>query len=108
MRKIKLIPDVPFFNSCDATILDVTDGERKRGKITIEYAKVDVQQLQRQGLDYEGALDYYKDRIDKTVRLYIAGDWTCIAGHDELMTIIEEHVKPYYDAPLQTTGVQNK
>lgn len=104
MRKIKLIPDAPFFNSCDAAILDVTDGERKRGKITVEYAKVDVMQLQRQGLDYEGALNYYRDRIDRTVKLYIAGDWVCVEGYDQLMSIIEEHVKPYYDEQAETTG----
>ena len=43
MHQIKLVPASPFFNSCDLTVFDVTDGrDKKRCKITVEYAKVDV------------------------------------------------------------------
>ena len=97
MRKIKLLPDKPFFNYCDIAIVDVTDGmEKKRGKLTIEYAKADITRLQKQGMDYDATLEYFKNTIDATVKYYILGDWTCTGGYDEVMEIIESHVKPYY------------
>ncbi len=98
MHKIKLVPDQPFYNSCDITVYDVTgEKEKKRCKITAEYAKVDVQQLKDRGLDLAGAMEYYKDWIYKVVRHYIADDWECVQGQEEILEIIREHIEQYFE-----------
>lgn len=98
MHKIKLVPDSPFYNNCDLTVYDVTgEKEKKRCKITVEYAEVDVRQLKEKGLDYEGALSHYKDWIYNVVKHYIADDWECSEGMDEIMEIIRSHVRPYFE-----------
>lgn len=97
MRKIKLVPDKPFYNSCDITVFDVTgEKEKKRCKITAEYAKVDVEQLKRQNMDYQAAMEYYREWIYKVVKHYIADDWECAEGMDEVIEIIRERVEPYF------------
>ncbi|MDO4486234.1 MAG: hypothetical protein Q4C46_06520 [Bacillota bacterium] len=96
MRKIKLVPDKPFHNRCEIAIIDMTDGEKRRGKITAEYARADINQLQKQGLDYDGAMNYFREMIDDVIRYYILGDWECVGGYDETMEIIASHVKLYY------------
>lgn len=97
MHKIKLVPDMPFYNSCDITVYDVTSGkEKKRCKIKAEYAEVDVRQLKQQDMNYAAAMDYYRDWIYKVVKHYIADDWECTEGLEETMEIIEEHIKKYF------------
>ena len=98
MRKILLKPDHPFHNSCDVAIIDITDGqEKKRGSLTLEYARVDVQQFKDRGMDLSQIMEYYKTAIDANVRHYIAGDWTCEEGLDTVMDIVEEHIRSYFD-----------
>ncbi len=57
MKQIKLVPDPPFYNSVDVAVLDfpagLDDPPRRRCKITVEFAEVDVRQLQARGLDHE-------------------------------------------------------
>ena len=57
MKQIKLVPDPPFYNSVDVAVLDFPAGldgpPRRRCKITVEFAEVDVRQLQARGLDHE-------------------------------------------------------
>lgn len=98
MHKIKLVPAAPFYNSCDLTIYDVTQGkEKKRGTITVEYAKVDVDGIKGQGHDtLDKAMTYYKEWIYAVVRHYIADEWEATEGHDEIMGIIKEHIVKYY------------
>lgn len=97
MHKIKLVPDKPFYNSCDITVFDVTgEKEKKRCKITVEYAAVDVRQLKQQDMDYEAAMTYYQDWIYKVVKHYIADDWECTEGMDEILEIIREHIEQYF------------
>lgn len=97
MHKIKLVPDKPFYNRCDITVYDVTgEKEKKRCKIAVEYAEVDVKQLKQQGMNYETALEDYKDWIYRVVKHYIADDWECTEGFEEIMEIIQEHIKPYF------------
>lgn len=96
MRKIKLVPDKPFHNYCNISIVDVTDEEKRRGQITIEYARVDIKQLQQQGKDYDAAMDYFMGRINDVIKYYIADDWECTEGCDEVMDIISSHIKPYF------------
>ena len=98
MRKIILKPDQPFYNSCDIAIIDVTEGsEKKRGKLTVEYGKVDVQALIDQGMDMDKAMEHYRSAIDANVRYYICGDWECADGYDQSMAIVREHISPYFD-----------
>lgn len=98
MHKIKLVPAKPFYNSCDLTVYDVTEGkEKKRCKITAEYAKVDVDAIKRQGHDtMEKAMIYYKEWIYAVVRHYIADDWEATEGYEEILAIIQEHIAQYY------------
>lgn len=97
MHKIKLVPDLPFYNSCDVAVYDVTgDKEKKRCKITVEYAEADVRQLKERGLDGHSVMDYYKEWIYKVVKHYIADDWQCTEGLDEIMSIIREHIEKYF------------
>lgn len=102
MKEIKLIPDAPFFNSVDVAVLDFpngTDGEmRQRCKITLEFAEYDVRQLQGRELDFQAAMDYYRDRIYKLVKLHISQDWECVGGMDEVLAIVETALKRYYAA----------
>lgn len=98
MHKIKLVPASPFYNSCDLTVYDVTDGrEKKRCKITVEYAKVDVDAIKRDGHDtFDKAMNYYKEWIYAVVRHYIADEWEATDGYDEIMDIVAEHIQQYY------------
>ncbi len=100
MKEIKLVADKPFFNSVDVAVMDFPNGvegePRKRCKVTIEYAKVDVEQLKKRGLSFDEAMEYYKDWLYKVVKVHISQDWTCVGGHDEVMEIIKEKVEQYY------------
>lgn len=100
MKQIKLIPDPPFYNSLDITVLDFpsgTDAEpRRRCKISVEFAEADVKQLQSRGLDFEAAMSYYKSWIYDVVKLHIAQDWECVGGMDEVLSAVEAALKRYY------------
>lgn len=98
MHQIKLVPASPFFNSCDLTVFDVTDGrDKKRCKITVEYAKVDVDALKKKGhTTFEDAMQYYREWLYAVVRHYIADDWEATEGHDEIMQIVADHISRYY------------
>lgn len=98
MRKIRLEPVLEFGSRADFAIIDVTEEPaRKRGTITIDYAPSDIRQLQQRGLDLDGAIEYYKDRIYSLVKYYISGDWECAGGYDEAIEIIMQHVRPNYE-----------
>lgn len=100
MKEIKLRADKPFKNNVDVAVLDFPQGrdgeERQRCKITVEFAEYDVQQLQSRGLDFEAAMDYYKDWINRVVKVHLSSEWKCVEGWDDVMGIIAEKVKMYY------------
>lgn len=100
MKEIKLIAGKPFLNNVDVALIDFPHGregeERQRCKFTVEFAEYDVKQLQAKGLDYEGAMNYYKDWLNRVIKVHIACDWECVEGYDELISIISEKVKLYY------------
>ena len=100
MKEIKLVPDKPFFNSLDVAIMDFPKGieaePRRRCKVTVEYAKVDVEQLIKRGLSLDEAMEYYKDWWYKVVKVHISQDWTPVDGLEEVMAIIKEKVSQYY------------
>lgn len=97
MRKIKLVPDVPFHTNCDISIYDVTGGnEKKRCKIKIEYAEYDVNQMKQKGISKEEVLANYKSKIYDIVKYYIADDWECVNGYDSVIDIIDEKINHYF------------
>lgn len=65
---------------------------RKRCGITLDYAPRDIRELQAQGLDREGMLEYYRQRIYDLVKVNISQDWECVGGLEEVMAIVEEHL----------------
>lgn len=98
MHKIRLEPDVAFFNYLPITVYDMTSGTpRKRCKIRAEFAKVDVEKLIKRGLNFEGAMAHYEDWLYNIVKIYIADDWEYESGREEVMKIIGDHVRPYYE-----------
>ena len=62
----------------------------------MEFAEVDVRQLQARGLDHDGALAYYHDWLYQVVKVHLAQDWTCIGGMDEVFACIETALARYY------------
>lgn len=99
MHKIKLVPDEPFFNYLPITVYDVTSGKmQKRCKVRAEFAKVDVELLIAKGMNFEQAMDHYRDWLYNVIKIYIADDWEyeTETGEEEVMNIIAEHVGPYY------------
>lgn len=97
MRKIKLVPDVPFSTNCDISIYDVTEGnEKKRCKIKVEYSEYDVEQMKDKGASKEEVLENYKTMIYGIVKYYIAGDWECVNGYDSVLKIIDDKIKNYF------------
>lgn len=100
MKEIKLVCDAPFFDKIDVNVLDFPAGResapRHRCKITVDFGPYDLGQLKKQGLDYDGAMEYYEKKVYDTVKLYLAQDWICIEGHDELFKKIDEKVSAFY------------
>ncbi len=100
MKQIKLIPDPPFYNSVDVAVIDFPEGisgkERQRCKVTVEFAEIDVKQLQKQGMDFEQAMEYYSKWLYEVVKYHIAQDWECLCGWDSVMEIVSEKVKRFY------------
>lgn len=101
MHKIRLVPDSPFFNYVEMTVYDVTSGQpKKRCKIRADFAKVDVEGLIAKGMDFEKAMAHYEDWLYNVIKIYIADDWEPELGKDEVMNIIADHVRPYYEKDL--------
>lgn len=100
MKQIKLLPDAPFHNKVDVAVIDFPDGldgrQRQRCKVTVEFAEFDVKQLQKRGLDFDGAMDYYRDWLYNVVRYHIASDWEAVEGYDAVFDIIRQKVGAYY------------
>ncbi len=100
MKELALTPDKPFVNNVDVTVYDFPkgreEGRRKRCGITVEFAESDVAELQDRGMDYEAALDYYKKYIYNLITANIGPDWQCVEGWDQVMGIVEDHVRAYY------------
>ncbi|MDD6190025.1 MAG: hypothetical protein PUB75_00335 [Firmicutes bacterium] len=95
MRKIKLEKAVEFGSRCELNIIDITEGtDKKRGRITVDYAPADVGPLKEKGLTVDEALKEYEERIYGLVKYYISGDWDWIQGKKETMEMIEKHIAP--------------
>lgn len=99
MRRIKLVPGEDFYNRCEVSVYDITDGqEKRRCKITVEYSAADVRQIKTQGIgDRDAALEHYRAWIYDVVKYYIADDWECAEGMDPVMDIIDRHIRGYFE-----------
>ena len=102
MKDILLRPRTPYFNHLEVDVLDFPNGlsadPRKRMTVDIEYAKFDVDQLKKDGLDLESAMAYYNDWLYHLVRARLLDDWTAVEGLDETMGIVRAHIRDYFEA----------
>lgn len=100
MKKIKLIPDEPFHNYVEISVMDFPDGKnkepRRRCKVKAEFARYDVEQLKAKGLGYDEAIDAYRKWLYDVIKFHLAQDWECDDGYDQVMNIIKEKVAAYY------------
>ncbi|NLD18892.1 MAG: hypothetical protein GX663_01405 [Clostridiales bacterium] len=99
MRKIRLAIDIVLPTNCVVSVYDATQGiEKRRCKITVEYARTDIRKLKSQGRGEtsESALEYYREWIYGLIKHYIPGDWECVVGFEEVMATVEEYIKQYY------------
>lgn len=99
-KRLKLQADPPFYNSVDVAIFDFPEGEagrqRQRCKITVEFAESDVRLLQKEGMDFAQAMDYYEKWLYRVVKTHIAQDWEAVDGYAQIMGLIRERVGKYY------------
>lgn len=101
MKEIALIPDKPFHNNVDVSVMDFPDDKdhekkRRRCAITVEFAESDVDDLKAGGMGLEAAMKYYEDYIYKLVKVNISSEWKCVEGWDQVMGIVREHVSAYF------------
>ena len=94
MQKVKLVPDAPFATRLDIDVYTLDGGsEKKRCSITAEFARGDIEELKKQGMELCGALDYYRSWIYDVVRYHILDEWEAESGLDETVNIISEKIK---------------
>ena len=102
MKDILLKPHTPNFNHLEVDVLDFPKGlsgePRRRMIVDIEYAKYDVEQLKKDGLDLDGAMDYYYDWLYHLIRASLLNDWTAVGGLEETMAIVRDHIKDMFEA----------
>ena len=97
MHKIKLVPDSPYPYKCDVTVYDVTSGEeKKRCRIDVDYSEDDIEDLKKQGMDKAAVMKYIEKDLYDTVRMYILDEWECTEGKNEIMKIVDEHIRDYF------------
>ena len=102
MKDILLKPHEPNYNDLEVDVLDFPKGTDKeprwRMTIVIEYAKFDVEQLKKEGMDLEAAMNYYEDWLYKMVRASLLNDWTAVGGLEETLEIVRDHIKDMFEA----------
>lgn len=97
MKVIELKPTTVRPKFTDFDVLDNLDeGGRKRCTITVDYSEYDVKALIREGLDLEGAMEHYKERITYIVRRYLLEDFEVKGGWEDTLNVIRPYVKQYY------------
>lgn len=97
IKKIKIVPDKPYVSTCDVKIYDEVNGkERKRCTIKLEYSQYDIEELKKEGLEYEEIIDHYKDWIYQTIKRHLGYEWECDSGYEELIKIVENAVRKQF------------
>ena len=93
MKVIELKPATVRPKFTDFDVIDNLDeGGRKRCSITVDYSEYDVKALIRDGLDIEGAMEHYKERItyDYMMMLLYEADYSgsCYEETDKVCDFI--------------------
>ena len=97
-KEIELRPVLVRPKFADIDVIDnLEQGGRKRCTVTVDYSEYDVKSLIREGLDLEGAMDHYKERITYIVKRYLLTDFEPRNGWDEVLSAIRPYVEKYYD-----------
>ncbi|MCR5034868.1 MAG: hypothetical protein K6B42_05580 [Clostridia bacterium] len=97
MKEIELRPALVRPKFADLDVIDnLEEGGRKRCTITVDYSEYDVKSLIREGLDLDGAMDHYKERITYIVRRYLLEDFEVNGGWDAILDVIRPYVEQYY------------
>ena len=97
MKEIELKLNLVRPKFADIDVIDNLDqGGRKRCTITVDYSEYDVKSLIREGLDLEGAMAHYKERITYIVKRYLLTDFEVRGGWDEVLDAIRPYVEQYY------------
>ncbi len=96
-KKIELKPVVVRPKFADIDVIDnLEEGGRKRCSITVDYSEYDVKALIREGLDLDGAMAHYKERITYIVKRYLLTDFEVRNGWEEVLDAIRPYVEKYY------------
>ena len=97
MKVIELRPAQVRPKFADMDVIDNLDeGGRKRCTITVDYSEYDVRALIREGLDLEGAMAHYKERITYIVKRYLLEHFEVKGGWDEVLHLIRPYIEKYY------------
>lgn len=97
VKEIELKPALVRPKFTDFDVIDnMEEGGRKRCTITVDYSEYDVKALIREGLDLDGAMSHYKERITYIVRRYLLTDFEVRNGWDEVLAVIRPYVEQYY------------
>ena len=97
MKVIELKPVLIRPKFADIDVIDnLEEGGRKRCSITVDYSEYDVKALIREGLDLEGAMNHYKERITYIVKRYLLEEFEVRGGWDEILNAIRPYVEQYY------------
>ena len=106
MKLIELRPAVVRARYADIDVIDNLEdggdaadqggGGRKRYTITVEYSEYDVKALLREGLDLDGALAHYQERITYIVKRYLLTDFEVRNGWDEVLGVIRANIEKYF------------
>lgn len=87
MKEIRLIPDEPLHNYVEISVIDFPAGRdeepRRRCKVKVEFAKVDVEQLKKRGLGYREAVETYQKKLYDVIKFHLAQDWECEDGYED-------------------------
>ncbi len=98
MKVIELKPATVRPKFTDFDVIDNLDeGGRKRCSITVDYSEYDVKALIREGLDIEGAMEHYKERITYIVKRYLLEEFEVKGGWDEVLHLIRPYIEQYYE-----------
>lgn len=98
MKEIELKPVLVRPKFTDIDVIDnLEEGGRKRCSLTVDYSEYDVKALIREGLDLEGAMDHYKERITYIVKRYLLTDFEVRNGWEEVLGAIRPYVAQYFD-----------
>lgn len=94
MQRVRLVPDIPFATRLDIAVYTICgDSQKKRCSITAEFARGDIDQLKKQNMGLDEALEYYRSWIYDVVRYHILDEWEAAEGLNETINIICEKIK---------------